>query len=63
MGWKRSMEGGKVGGTFVLKDLDLRGRLFNGTGVRNDIAVDMDQLLDFVGEMMNIGFYRMTRIF
>jgi hypothetical protein len=57
------MEGGKVGGKFVLKDVDLRGGLFDGTAVRSDIAVDGDQLLVFVGEVMNIRFYRMTRIF
>jgi len=29
MGWKRSMEGGEVGGKFVLKDVDLWGGMFN----------------------------------
>jgi len=63
MGWKRSMEDRKVGGKFVLKDVDLRGGLFNGTGVRSDIAVDGDQLPVFVDNVMNIGLYRMVRIF
>ena len=62
MGWEHSMEGGKVGGKFVLKDVDLRGWLFNGTGVRSDIAVDRDQLSVFVDMVMNIGFYRMIGI-
>jgi hypothetical protein len=63
MGRKHSMERGKVGGKFVLKYVDLRGGLFNGTGVRSDIAVDRDQLPVFVDKVMNSGFYRMTRIF
>jgi len=62
MGWKRSMEDGKVGGKFVLKNVDLRGGLFNGTGVRSDIAVDGDPLPVFVGEVMNVGLCRMTTI-
>jgi hypothetical protein len=57
------MEGGKVGGKFVLKDVDLRGGLFNGYRVRSDRAVDRDQLPVLVDMVMNIGFYRLTRIF
>ena len=32
MGWKRSMDGGKSGGKFLLKDVDPMGGHFNGLG-------------------------------
>jgi len=63
MGWKRSMVGGKSGGKFLLKDVDIRGGQFkNLYVVRSDISVDRDQLPVFVNMVMNIGFYRMTGI-